>query len=261
MAMTGMVAIAFCQTAIQSAFAIGGVDTPPPPSASLKTRFVAPKETRLENGLRVIVAERPELPLLSAEVLIGQGAAADPAGLAGTALLTGELLTKGTETMTASQIANAIESLGGSIGSGAGRETSAAYVQVLSGKAETALRILADVVQHPAFRQEEINRLRNQRLDYLRVVLQQPGSLPRFVTERSYLARAPGHATGGTLETVQKISRQYCPYIGVRAENAAFILAGDITWRRQRHSPGIWQLEERRKWANENQFRRGELEA
>ena len=113
--MTGMVAFAFCQTAFESACAIGGVDVAPPPSASPETNFVAPKETRLENGLRVIVAERPELPLLSAEVLIGQGAAADPAGLAGTAMLTGELLTKGTETMTASQIANAVESLGGSI--------------------------------------------------------------------------------------------------------------------------------------------------
>ena len=231
--MTGMVAIAFCQTAIQSACAVGGVDTPPPPSASPETKFVAPKETRLENGLRVIVAERPELPLLSAEVLIGQGAAADPTGFAGTAMLTGELLTKGTETMTASQIANAVESLGGSIGSGAGLETSAAYVQVLSGKAETALGILADVVQHPAFRQEEINRLRNQHLDYLRVVLQQPGSLARFVTERVVFgAGAYGHDTGGTLETMEKINRDNIVTLYKRyyvPQNAAFILAGDMT--------------------------------
>ena len=213
------------------------------------------------------MAERPELPLLSAEVLIGQGAAADPAGLAGTAMMTGELLTKGTETMTAPQIANAIESLGGTIGSGAGRETSAAYIQVISVKAEPALRILADVVLHPAFRQEEIDRLRNQRLDYLRVVLQQPGSLARFVTERVVFGSgAYGHDTDGTLETLQMIGRDeivklyqadYLP------REAAFILAGDMTLGQgrdiRRKTFGDWKNVGG--GPNEKSFRGGGLEA
>jgi zinc protease len=228
-----LLTIALFLTALQSVWAIGGLDTPPAPSARHPVKFVAPKEARLENGLRVIVAERPGLPLLSAQFQIGQGAAGDPAGLAGTATMTGELLTKGTETMTASQIATAIESLGGTIGSGAGRETSAAYVQVMSTEAESALKILADVVLHPAFRQEEIDRLKNQRLDYLRVVLQQPGSLARFVTERVVFGSgAYGHEAGGTLESLPKIKREdivalYKKYY--TPGDAALVLAGDIT--------------------------------
>ena len=231
-----LLAAAFWLMTLQSLWAIGGVDTAPAPSARHQVKFATPKETRLENGLRVIVAERPELPLLSAQISINQGAAADPTRLAGTATMTGELLTKGTETMTASQIATAIESLGGTIGSGAGRETSAAYVQVLSAKAETALRILADVVLHPAFKQEEVDRLRNQRLDYLRVVLQQPGSLARFVTQRVVFGSgAYGDQTGGTLESVPKIKREdiaafYKKYYA--PQNTALILAGDITLAR-----------------------------
>ena len=230
--MTSLV-VGMCLTSTHSAFAIAGVDTPPPPSAWHEIKFVTPKETRLENGLRVIVAERPGLPLLSAEILIGQGAVADPPGLGGTATMTGELLTKGTESMSAPRIAEAIESLGGTIGSGAGRETSAAYLQVMSVKADPALRILADVVLRPAFKQEEIDRLRNQRLDYLRVVLQQPGSLARFVTERVVFGAAPyGHALNGTLESLPAIGREeivkfyrshYLP------REAAFVLAGDVT--------------------------------
>lgn len=228
-----LLCVSFCLTSVNAAWATGGVDQPPAPAEKHTAKFPTPQETKLENGLRVIVAHRPELPLLSAQVSIGQGAAADPAGLAGTATMTGELLTKGTDSMTAPQIAKAIESLGGTIGSGAGRETSAAYVQVMSVKAEPALQILADVVLHPAFKQEEIDRLRNQRLDYLRVALQQPGSLARFVTERVVFGSgAYGHDTEGTLETLPSIGRNeivkfyqshYLP------RGAAFILAGDVT--------------------------------
>ena len=205
---TSMVASVLCLTISQSAWAIGGVDTPPAPSARHEIKFAAPQETRLENGLRVIVATRPGLPLLAAQVVVRNGAEVDRDGYAGTASLTGDLLTKGTETMSAPEIARAIESLGGSIDSGAGWDASAASVVVMSDKADAALQILADTVRHPVFKQEEIDRLKSQRLDGLRVALQQPGSLARFVTTRVvYGSGAYGHAAGGTLETVQAIGR------------------------------------------------------
>src|SRR2546423_9919868 len=96
-----------------SAFAIGGVDAPPPATAPHEVTFNQPKETKLANGLRVVVVERPGLPLLAAEVLVRTGAEVDPKDLAGTAGMTGSLLTKGTETMTGAQIPRAIQSLGG----------------------------------------------------------------------------------------------------------------------------------------------------
>ncbi len=228
-----LLATTLCLTTTTPLWAIGGVDRPPAPSAPHETKFTKPRETTLENGLRVIVAERPGLPLLSAQLVVRHGAEVDPADLAGTASLTGSLLTKGTETMSAPEIASAIESLGGSIGSGAGWDASAASVVIISDKAEEALRILADVVRHPAFQQEEIDRLKSQRLDGLRVALQQPGSLSRFVLSRVvYGEGAYGHASGGTMETLQKIGRPeiaqfYQKYYG--PQNAAFILSGDVT--------------------------------
>lgn len=228
-----LLAATVCLTTLQSAWAIGGVDTAPAPSATHETKFATPKETRLENGLRVIVVERSDLPLLAAQVVVRTGAEVDPDGLAGTASITGSLLTKGTETMSAPEIARAIESLGGSIDSGVGWDASAASVAVMSDKAEEALKILADVVRHPAFKQEEIDRLKSQRLDGLRVALQQPGSLARFVTERVvYGAGTYGHAAGGTLETLQAIDRNQIVQLYQKyyvPQNAAFILAGDVT--------------------------------
>jgi zinc protease len=226
-------AAAFCLTTTASAWAIAGVDSPPAPSAKHETKFATPQEAKLANGLRVIVVRRAGLPLLAAQVLIRNGAEVDAKNLAGTASLTSDLLTKGTETMSAPEIARAIESLGGSLDSGAGWDASAASVVVMSDKADAALKILADVVRHPVFKEEEINRLKSQRLDGLRVALQQPGSLARFVTERVVFgAGAYGHAANGTLESIQAISRDdieklYQQYY--TPQNAAFILVGDIT--------------------------------
>lgn len=231
--MTIVAAVVLCLTTAGSAFAIGGVDKPPAPSAPHEAKFAAPKETRLENGLRVIVAERPQVPLLAAQLVVRNGSEVEPDGLAGTASLTGSLLTKGTETMSAPEIARAIESLGGEIDSGSGWDVSSASVIVMSSKAGEALKILADVVRHPAFKQEEIDRLKSQQLDGLRVALQQPGPLARYVVSRVTFGAGPyGHATYGTLETVQAIKRDdivrfYQKFYAPR--NAAFILAGDVT--------------------------------
>jgi zinc protease len=214
-------------------YATGGVDTPPPPSGTHEVSFVLPKEARLENGLRVIVAERPGLPLLAAELLVRNGAEVDPKDRAGCASMTGSLLTRGTEKMSAPQIASAMESLGGAIDSGARWDASSAGIVVMSDKAEAALAILSDVILHPTFKQEEIDRLKNQTLDGLRVVLQQPGALARFVTERVIFGEGEyGHAAGGTVETVQAIQRDdivklYKTYY--TPDNATLILSGNLT--------------------------------
>ena len=219
--------------AIQCAHAIGGIDTPPPPSAPSDISFAQPKEAMLENGMRVIVAERPGLPLLAAELLVRTGAEIDPEGLAGAASMTGALLTEGTEKMSATQIAVAIESLGGAIDSGARWDASSASVVVMSDKAEAALSILSDVIRHPAFKQEEIDRLKRQTLDSLRVVMQQPGALARYVTDRVvYGSSEYGHAASGTMETVQAIKRDdlvkiYKTYY--TPQNATLVLAGNLT--------------------------------
>jgi zinc protease len=225
-------AVLFLAT-ISSAFAIGGVDAPPPAAAPRETTFSQPKETKLANGMTLVVVERPGIPLLAAEVIVRTGAEVDPKNLAGTASMTGSLITRGTETMTAPQIATAIETLGGSLDSGAHWESTRATIVVMSDKAEPGLRILADVVLHPTFKQEEIDRLKNQTLDGLRVALRQPGGLAQFVSGRAVFGDAPyGHSPIGTMETLQAVKRDdivklYKTYFV--PENAALILSGNLT--------------------------------
>jgi zinc protease len=82
--------------------------TPPPPAPPRSVQFPKPVEKTLSNGLRVIVIDRPGTPLVAAQLLIKNGGEVDPAELAGLSNMTADLLTKGTEKRTATQIAEAI---------------------------------------------------------------------------------------------------------------------------------------------------------
>ena len=67
---SSFIAVVIFGVTVRAALAISGVDTPPPPAPPHEINFTQPKETKLENGVRVIVAERPDLPLLATEVVV-----------------------------------------------------------------------------------------------------------------------------------------------------------------------------------------------
>jgi len=206
--------------------------TPPPPAAPRSVQVPKPVEKTLANGLRVVVIERSSTPLVSAQLLIKNGGEADPHGLAGVTDVTANLLTKGTTTHDATQIAEAIEALGGSLDSGARWDASTATVGVMSAKIGPAMEILADVVRRPTFKEEEIERLRQQYLDNLTVALGEPGTIARFAAARLIFGDSPyGHPLGGTPESIALIKRadivrlhqQY-----YRPDNAILVIGGDI---------------------------------
>ena len=207
--------------------------TPPPPAPPRSGTFPGPVEQTLPNGLRVIVIERRDYPLVSAQLLIKNGSEVDPPELAGLADMTANLLTKGTQTRDATQIAQQIESLGASLESSARWDSSVASVSVMSSKISPAMEILADVVRHPTFKSEEVERLRQQNLDAFTLALGDPGSIARFVAARVVFGDSPyGHPVSGTAESLTRItaaditklhSRYYRP------DNAILVIGGDIS--------------------------------
>jgi zinc protease len=207
--------------------------TPPPPTPPRSVQFPKPVEKTLPNGLRVVVIQRSEIPLISAQLLIKSGGEVDPGDLFGVADMTASLLTRGTTTRTATQIAEQIEALGGSIGSGAGWDSSAVTTGVSTLRIGSAMEIFADVVRNPAFKDEEIERLRKQSLNNLRVSLGQPGSIARYVAARVVYKDAPyGHPLPGTPESIARIKREDIARLHgmfYRPDNAILILGGDVT--------------------------------
>ncbi len=207
--------------------------TPPPPSAPRTVQFPKPVERTLPNGLRVVVVQRSEMPLVSAQLLIKSGGEVDPADLSGTADMTAALLTRGTTTRSATQIAEAIEALGGFIGSGGRWDSSAVNIDVMSSRIGPAMEVFADVVRNPAFKDEEIDRLRRQYLNNLKVSLGQPGAIARLAAARVIYRDGPyGHPLSGTPESLPRIKRDDITKLHsmfYRPDNAILVIGGDIS--------------------------------
>jgi zinc protease len=207
--------------------------TPPPPTAPHSTVFPKPVEKNLPNGLRVIVVPRTEMPLVTAQLLIKSGGEVDPNDLSGAADMTASLLTLGTSTKSATQIAEAIEALGGTLNSGAGWDSSTITTSVMSPRIGQALEIMADVARNPSFKDEEIERLRRQTLNGLRSALATPGSVARFVAARVVYRDSPyGHPLSGTPESLARLKRDDIVKIHsmyYRPDNAILVIGGDIS--------------------------------
>lgn len=202
--------------------------TPPPPSAPRPVQIPKVNEFTLPNGLRVAVVERKNVPLVSVNLLVKSGANSE-GEKAGLANMTADLLVKGTKTRNATQIAEEIEFLGGSINSGASWNNSNVSVNVTSDKINQALTVMADTVLNPAFAQSEIDLLKTQTLDELNVALKQPSTLANFVAARYTFGE---HVASGTPESLAKLTRDDIVQFHQTAyapQNSVLIFVGDIT--------------------------------
>jgi len=206
---------------------------PPPIAAPVDPVLPAPAETTLANGLRVIVARSSDLPLVTAELTIKTGAWADPAGLAGAAAMTAGMLTEGTSTRSAQQIARETEALGASLGTEAGLEASSVTLNVMPDKLDAAMAILGDVARHPAFAAEELDRQRQLALDSLSVNYKEPGALAGYAAGPVVFAGTPfGHVSEGTPASIARLASKDLAAIHAafyRPDNAILVLTGDIS--------------------------------
>jgi zinc protease len=207
--------------------------TPPPPSAPREPQLPKPAEKTLANGLRVIVIQKPGVPIVASRLLMKTGAEADPPNLAGLADMTASLLTKGTKTRSAVQIARGVEALGVTLESGGAWDNSFVSLNLMSSNLPTALGYVSDIVRNPVFKSDEIERLRAQNLDALQVAMHQPRALAGFVATRVVFgASAYGHNLGGTPESLRRIQRaDIVAFHGkyYRPNNAILVFGGDIT--------------------------------
>ena len=227
-----LLALAVLVTSLASAAHAQTFDTPPQPGPPRPLAIGAPVEQRLPNGMRIVLAERRGVQLVTAQLVVLSGSEVDPAARAGLASMTAGLLTKGTRTRSATQLAQAAESLGGALESGAGWHQSEVAITVTVPKLDAALALVAELVQRPAFAPAELDRLRTQSLDELKVAYSQPGTLASRAAQRLlYGSGAYGHPAAGTPASLALITRAELVALHAvryRPDNAVLVLAGDI---------------------------------
>jgi zinc protease len=206
------------------------------PGAAAPHAFHLPKvETKtLPNGLRVYVVTDHSEPAVAVRlVLTGAGSVNDPAGLTGLAVITANLLTQGTEKRSAPQIANEIDFVGGVLSAEAGKDATGVTLEITKNNLRTGIDLMSDVVLHPTFKQEELDRQRQQLLSGLQVQSADPEYLAGAVFSRVVYPGSPyGLPSEGTLETAGKFDRDSIVkfHAASYAPNEALMaFAGDIT--------------------------------
>jgi zinc protease len=182
-------------------------EQPPRPLQAREVNFPPYQIKSLKNGLQVVVVEHHEQPVVTLRLLVRAGAAQDPEGRQGVAVLAAALLDQGAGTRSAAQIADAIDTIGGGLTTGAGSDLSVADVLVMKDSLAFGFDLLSDVVRRPSFNKGELDRQRQQALSGLRVNYEDPDYVASLVFDRLVYGFHPyGLPNSGTPESLAAIT-------------------------------------------------------
>ncbi len=210
------------------------IDTRPTPGVPRNYEFPAFERVRLANGLTVITAHLAGRPLVSAALLMRNGAVDEPPEWAGATILAARALSEGTERYDAIQLVEAAERLGAGLHAEASWDATSAGVDVPGARLAPALELLAEMVHRPTFPASEVERLRDERLnDLLQARADPRRRAEEAFTETIYTGASPYHRPGGgTPETVTTLDREILQTAygrGLDPGRATFLVTGDLT--------------------------------
>ncbi|KYF61086.1 M16 family metallopeptidase, partial [Sorangium cellulosum] len=205
--------------------------SPPPPGPEVV--FVPPRieEAKLANGIRVLVVERHELPIVAVEVTTVRGA--DQAA-PGVGAFAGAMLTQGTKTRSALQFSDALGKLGARFSSGVNFDGGGVEGQSLAPRFGEMLSLLGDAYMNPAFAPAEIERERSRRITQLAEMNDRPASLLSIAQgltlyPEGHAYSAPLLGTEAALKKVTAAALARFHAAQFRPELTTVSIAGNIT--------------------------------
>jgi predicted Zn-dependent peptidase len=201
----------------------------PPPALTLPP--IA--QHTLSNGLKVLLLEKQQVPVVQINLVVKEGSANDPDGKTGLASMTAVMLDEGAGSRTALELADAVDFLGAQLGVSAEQHITTVSLYTPVARLDSALAVMADVALRPAFSGEELERQRRQRL----TALAQQHDEPRVVAGVQFARTlyGEGHPYGRRTGGVEQSVRSFTPddlrrFHGAwfRPGNAALIVVGAV---------------------------------
>jgi zinc protease len=211
-------------------------DRSEPPTLDPPPRLTLPTVQRreLENGLRVLLLEAHDVPLVQINLVVYAGSADDTAGQFGLASFTAAMLDEGAGARDALELADAVEFLGAELTTSSSFDGSAVRLNVPARQLEQALPIMADVALRPTFPAAELERLRQERLTALIQTRDDPAGVAppafaRVVYGASHRFGTSAIGTTATLEAFTADQLRAFHAARYRPDNATLIVVGDVT--------------------------------
>jgi len=184
----------------------------PPTGAPPELKLPKLERATLSNGLKVVVAERHEIPVVEFRLQVDAGYAADQLAAPGTATMTTSLLDGGTAKRSALQISEEAASLGAQMRASSSLDTSDVSLSALKSNLDRSLELYADVILHPSFPEADFRRQQKQQIAAIQREKVNPGAMGMRVFPA--LLYGPQHAYGtpltgsGTEASVSKLTRE-----------------------------------------------------
>jgi zinc protease len=207
----------------------------PRPIPQAPVAFVPPGPVLIDGPGRskVWLLERRNLPLATVAVVVPYGSALEPAEQGGLAFATADMLDEGAGDRDALAFSQAVNDLGAHLASSADRDASFVSVEVLAGKLEPALGLMADAITRPRLESKDWARVQNLWVNALKNRAHEPSEVARVATSALFYGDHPyAHPPEGTLTSAQHVvlsdisawhKRIWRPDV------ATFVVVGDVT--------------------------------
>ncbi|MGE5314651.1 MAG: M16 family metallopeptidase [Acidobacteriota bacterium] len=207
--------------------------TPPALGPTPSIRMNPVQKFSLKNGLRVIVYEKHEVPIVQMSLVVRAGNVDEPADRLGLAGMTANMLDEGAGGKSSLELADAIDYLGTTISTYGGIQTSSVSMRSTVSKLDESLKLFADVALRPDFPASDLERLRKQSLTSLLQAYDQPRIIANiasgpivFGKEHPYGRISTGTEQSLKAMSVEDLKKFYSTHY--RPNNAFLVVVGDV---------------------------------
>src|SRR5699024_11880260 len=169
----------------------------------------AVKKTTLDNGLTIVTEHTPAVKSVSVGIWAKTGSRNETEQQSGVTHFLEHMLFKGTKDRSSYDIAMSMESVGGYLNAFTSSEYTCYFSRCLDTELDRALDVLSDMVLHPSFPEEEIEKEKNVVIEEMKMYRDSPRDylLEEFVSQ-SFENHPLGRSTLGSEETVSSFKRQ-----------------------------------------------------
>ena len=199
----------------------------------LKVKLPRPTETKLSNGLQVMILENHKLPTFTMQMYVMSGGFADPTDAIGAAQFTASLLREGTTTRNSKQIAEQVDALGASLNAAASLTSTNSTITSggLVENFDQVMTLIADVILHPTFPADEFNKLKTRQLQSLRQQRGQPNFLAAEMNAKVMFGSHPAGRFSLNADQLNKLTPEILQKFhaaNYKPNNAIFVIVGDV---------------------------------
>jgi predicted Zn-dependent peptidase len=198
--------------------------------------FPALERGKLKNGIEVVLAQRHTIPVTHVQLMFDAGYAADQGRKLGTASFTTTLMNESTKDLDSVEVAKRKQRLGAITRIGCGLDACSASLNALNDQLQPSLALFADIVRNPAFKSEDIERIRGQWLAGIAQEKTQPTALALrtlppllYGANHAYGIPFTGSGTEAAIKAMQASDLSTFQNDWLRPDNVKILVAGDTT--------------------------------